>query len=497
MIKKSNILLPILLVVFSFLLRWSLISQGPYHTDCMRLAMTSEQILVQKKLLYLQASGLPLTALLGSVFISILKGFGSNDIVFAVNWMSVFFSSWTVVLFYFFAKKLFDSEKTGFFAAVILSCNPIFLATSVFGNSHQPALFFLLLTFLWLLKAKAQSKATLYFGAGVFFGLMAATRLQDAAIAFPACLYFIFSGRRYQNKQNGAIFLLSGFLTCAVFYLPMLGREKGFSPGYFKDAFSWNILQGVTLDQCVFTANVQHFVSGVTFFGAVITVGGLIFVYTKRKEIFPLFLLWIVPGILCFGTLTFARPRLFLVSVLGCVLLEGWILSYRFKNRYVNFLFLGLFFFVIALSLNSVYPTLALRHAKAFLPDFYRWVNQKTENNALIIERDMSPLVAFYAERENFQLPNASFSIDENQRLAIKEKLDQELRQGRPIYITGTGLAGYDPALKYEEFIRKNYELIFIGHQLIESWQGGTLVSRIGLIPLYKVELKQPGDKND
>ncbi len=498
MTSSKKFFIPVLLFLISFYLRGSLISKGPYHADCLRLAITAEQILTQKKLLFLQASGLPLTALMGAGFVGVFKLFQNKDIVFAVNFMSVLMSSLSVVFFYLFVKVFFD-RKTAALSALLLLVNPIFLATSVYGNSHMPALFFMLPMFLLLKKATQEDKLRSYLLPGIFLGLMGAARLQDAVFAGIPALYFLFCEKKKGEEgsfflsrlKKIGIFLISAISVTVAFYLPGIFLE-GESVGrhWLFKVVEAQVLKGIALKAFVFKANAKHFLDSLTVAGFLLCLIGGVVLKNKNSKRFWFLFLWIFPGLLFFGSLIYTRPRLFLIPVLGCVLLQGIALSSLSKNRYEKILSLGLFFMVISLSLASVLGILNLRNQQAYLPEFYQWVAAKTEPNALIIERDNSLFIKFYAKRECMSLTRDLYVFKNKDRERFKQKLDEELRSGRPVYATGSGLAGYNPSFKNEEYMQREYKLTFVGHYIAENWQPGALVSRIGLIPLYKIELK-------
>ncbi len=177
--KKSNLLIILfLLFISNFILRYFLISKGPYHADCLLLAVNAQKTLASWKIHYLHGPGLPLTCILGSICIGLWQLVGVTDIVFAVNIMSVTLSSLCAPLLYLVIRKIFD-DKAAMAGALALSFNTIFLYLSVFGNSHIPSVFFLLLGLLLLFSYLKSGKISSLWGAGIMIGLMGACRLQD------------------------------------------------------------------------------------------------------------------------------------------------------------------------------------------------------------------------------------------------------------------------------------------------------------------------------
>ncbi len=148
--KIKPYLLPFLIFLFSFILRLSLISKGPYHIDSLNLVMQSQKTLQTHQLQPLFGFGYPLTVILGSLFIKISEIFTFHNPVLAINFMSIVFSSFCPPLLYIITKNLFNS-RTAFFSTTLFSLSPIFLGISIYGKSHSPCLFFLLSAIIYLL----------------------------------------------------------------------------------------------------------------------------------------------------------------------------------------------------------------------------------------------------------------------------------------------------------------------------------------------------------
>jgi hypothetical protein len=499
------------LFVAALIFRVTLISKGPYHVDCLRLAMTAEAILSQGRILYLQASGLPLTAVLGAFFVKIFQNWGLGDSVQAVNFMSVFLSSAGVILFYGFLKTWCD-EKIAFWGALCLAFHPIFWATSVYGNSHCPSVFFLGATLWFWAEARREAKTIWYVLTGVSWGLMAATRVQDAVFLAPpfVCVFFMDmsnswrgSGKDRQRATQNALWMGGmAFSVTLIFYLPMLLNQAGdFGTTAFAHSVEINVLKGMAWHRgYIWQANGRHFLNAFNVAGLGMGLIGAVLLFFRQREKAVFLFLWFVPAFLFFGSLVYTRPRLFIMPNVALVVCQGFFLAHGLaKSPLKRSMYLLVFLGFLGVSVCRVYPVLHTRHTRALLPSFYEWVQQKTEASALVIERDNGLFVEHYAQRETMSLPNNLYALDRVALLAFKQKIDHFLNQGRPVYITGTGLAGYNPEFQYERFIRDHYRLCFVGHQWMESWHQGALVNRIGLMPLYELRIKdrQKGESNE
>ena len=148
--RTKAYLIPLLLFFISFLLRLSLISKGPYHLDSLNLTLLAEKTLETGSLQSQFGPGYPLTVILAALFIFVSRIFSQNDPILAVNFMSVVFSSLCIPVFYAITDKLFG-RLTAFLSAIMFSLSPIFLGVSVFGKSHTPSLFCLLVGLFYLL----------------------------------------------------------------------------------------------------------------------------------------------------------------------------------------------------------------------------------------------------------------------------------------------------------------------------------------------------------
>jgi len=104
--KQKDLCVLLVLFLIAFLFRFFFISQGPHHVDCFLLAQKAQSMVDDQKLYYLQASGLPLVAIFGALFVWISKLFSVTDTVMVVNFMNVVFSTLCVMALYLFVKYL-------------------------------------------------------------------------------------------------------------------------------------------------------------------------------------------------------------------------------------------------------------------------------------------------------------------------------------------------------------------------------------------------------
>ena len=156
----------------------------------------------------------------------------------------------------------------------------------------------------------------------------------------------------------------------------------------------------------------------------------------------------------------------------------------------MKFLTFLLFVCVVVIPFRKVYPIIKFRHDHALLPDFARWIAKNTEADAVIIERDDNRFHEYYGHRKTLTPLVGLYTLDHRALELFGERVDNLLEQDIPVYITGTGLLGYNPSFQFDEFIEDRYELELVGSQRSEDWHFGSLIQLVGPIHLYKIRKK-------
>jgi hypothetical protein len=473
--KNLSWISPAVILLASFLLRISLISKGPYHVDCLNLALKAQETLDTGVLQNLFGSGYPLTVLLGAVFIGMGRLVSVQDPVIMVNFMSVVFSSLAVFLLYYLGKNLFN-VKTGFFSAILYSVTPIFLGISVYGKSHAPNIFFLLLC-LWLLTRFRGHLSFRYLGlAALAFGCAGATRLQDMVLMVPATAYFLATMPQPapQRLRAGlAFFGLAGLLG-AGFHLPYLfGPDAG--PFLAQFGHFWD--QGVTHSfRGVFSPALgiacEYLWMTLSFLGLGLSVFGLLLIGLNDRRACVFLLLWFGVPLLFYGNLWTIAPRFFAFCLVPLFLGQGYLLS-RFFSYKPTFRIPVILFtlFLLFYSVYQVYAILLLRHQRALLPEYVRWVQQTVEEDAVIIVgSDSSLFFKHYGPLKVTGRPIGQFSIPQRKLARFGKKIDSFLKTRTPLYISFNSLHVYDPLNQFSSFMGKNYRLEPVGGHLVEFW---------------------------
>ena len=309
-----------------------MISKGPYNLDCLELAIKAEQTLETFQIQPQYGPGYPLTVLMGAFFVFLSRLFSIQDPVFAVNFLSVVFSSFCILSYYFLAKKLFN-ETTAVFSTVMLIVCPIFLGVSVYGKNHTLSLFFLVQGISWLISFFKTADKKYFWGAALFLGFMGAAREPDLVLMILPISFFLYG---FQNKDDGFSkqfprllgFWLFIFFIVLLFHLPFLGKEVStvgnkvinlWEIGFQKDFLG--------LGSLVLPISIKFLAKTLTSLGLILAGLGLFMLSSKCPRIFGFLLLWVAVPLLFYGNKETLAPR-YLTLILPPLLLgQGYLFN--------------------------------------------------------------------------------------------------------------------------------------------------------------------------
>jgi len=496
-------LIPVLLFLFSFLIRFFLISKGPYHIDCLNLAIVVEKTLESHSLQNLFGSGYPLTVLLGALFTWALRISSVKDPFFAINLMSVVFSSLCIPVFYAIGSKLFD-KLTAFLASLILSLTPIFLGISVFGKSHTPSIFFLLAGIYFLLAFLGSHNKKHLLLSSIAIGLMGAARLQDMILMMiPISFLCLFGISKDPQKPSppsakreilGNILLFWGLAIgiVIIFHLPYLSNEYRLNyinnvfafwhqgvPGNFKGLFSQSLIVSIIFLLITFTET-----------GMILSIIGLLCIYKKSPRLLFFFLLWIGIPLFFYGNLYTTVPRFFALILPPLALAQGYmfakLMKINFKFRMIS---TSVYCTTLYLIFAFIFPLLYVRHTRALLPEYTQWVEKTIEKDAYLIASDDALFYSYFSTVNILYRPAHFRSLEEPGLDAFKQRLDALLNDNIPVYITSVGLYAYDPEMKFSSLIENNYTLKIVGKNIYEDWHRGVLKQKI--LDNYLIRIKK------
>jgi 4-amino-4-deoxy-L-arabinose transferase-like glycosyltransferase len=492
----------IALFLFAFFLRFLLISKGPYHADTLLLAETSSAILRDGRIHYLQASGLPLTALLGTVFILLNALVGLRDNIEAVNVMSVMLSSLSVCFFFLFAQRLFN-KTVAWVSALVLLLHPTFWALSTFGNSHIPAIFFFVLGLNTLVgdHDKQHGRTVL---AGFLFGLAGSARLQTLILGLPAILVLFTAPymtqtqhpgeRRLRSHLKDMLWLLITMLaTALVFYIPKLAAlPAGSVLSALAAFFHSHIMQSYThINSEAGRLGLEALFGPFTIGGVLLAMVGLWKCWQQDKMMTLFLLTWIVVPSLFYCGFIYIVPRFFALPALAMCLLVGLGLDWAIRRHVsARLLALGLLSFSLICTTAQILPVLVFRHQHDLIVNYYQWLETQTEPHAQIMDRDNSLFMTKYAQRQPLSLPPDLVNYQAEALSAFKDDLERKLADGQPVYTTAVGLFGFNPDHRYPEFMDQYFHFELVGTHLFEDWHRGCLRQDIHYLPLFRVYVK-------
>ena len=489
--------IPLVLFLFSFILRFSLISKGPYDIDCLELALQSEEALRTLSLPYLHGAGYPLNVILGAVFIFLGRLFFISDPVICVNFMSVVLSSFCIVFQYLLTKRFFD-ETAAILSAFMLSIAPVFLGLSVYGANQIPFMLFLL-GGLNLLVAYTQNGLKKYlWGSAIVFGLMTACREHDTILMSVALSFLFFFGtdkiKTNSIKERMPLFVsfwLIIIFIAFIFHLPFLMHSHNapfFSQfGKYVSDGLWRNFLGLFSSRLKIAF--MYLVESLTWIGLLIALLGLTSQYQKRRALFFFFVLWIGVSFLFYGNLhTTVTARYFIMILPAFIMAQSYVFSqFMQRNKPLQLLSLLLFLGIFFALFMKMYPLLSLRHERALLPEFARWVKENTEPNAQIIVADERLFIEYYAKRQTFGRPMSIYGSSAAELEEFKIRLDQALAENIPVYITAAGMLAYNKNAHFTNFLREYYRAEFIGENLYEDWHWGATYQQVFPIALTRI----------
>jgi len=477
-----------ILFAFSFLTRFLLISKGPYHLDCLVLAINARETLVTQQLHYQFGFGYPLTVIMGSLFAGLMQLFSVDDPVSSVNLMSVVVSSLTVPLFYLLVRNI-SNNTAALFSALALSLHPIFLTLSVYGNSHVTSLFFLIASLYFLTRPAPHLVLS-----SLLFGCMGAARLQDMVLMLiPVILLLIY---KKESVWTVLKYSITAAVTAALCHVPYFLSNAN---SHYIDQLRSFFQVGVTANHAgLFSPNLCFSLETIFYATAYVNVFialfGVYLLIRNKKYALVLFLTsWLLVPLLFYGNLQTVAPRFFLISLPPLLIGLGYGMNYflDLSSRLFKMALAIVFCFTLLVPLiTSIFPILAFRHSMALLPEWAEFIGDNTEPHALIITGDDQDFITHYGKRTVFYRHKDFFHLDPVEFEKFKQKLTSLLDENVPVYITRDGLYSYDPARKFSSYILENYRLEFQGTRKYEDWHGGELILKVQREALYRIYKK-------
>jgi len=472
-------------------------SKGPVTIDCLNLAIASGDTLETHHLHYLFGSGYPLMVLLGSIFISIGNYLGVTDPILAVNFISVLFSSIAVLAFYLLVLRICDA-LTAIFASFILLFNPIFLDVSTYGINHAPALCFLLLGLLSLLRYQTEGKMPNLLLSALYFGLMGAVRLQDFILTFPAISFLFMLGLKenppWSNGQKFRYFFLSVTtiaLIIVLFHSPYFISDHAHYDTQARHFWDIGLIKNfMGLASPFLISGLRLLLWTFKITGIVCFLIGLFYTAVFNRKLLGFTVLWWIIPLSFYGNLKSLAPRFLSIILPALIIPISIFLAHllKHKKRLWNLLALIIFLIIILRPLEHAKDTFIRRNHYDLLTDFYRWMGTSTEPNATIIASDDALLITYYSRRAILEKPSHTGHLPSQELVVFKKRLDSILDKKNPVYITTLVLHNYDDYLEFWHLMKYHYHLIPVGQRPLELWYQTPYETALRTYGLVKIE---------
>jgi len=490
--------IPTVIFLISFYFHLILMSKGPVTVDCLNLVIQSQSTIETHHLQYLFGSGYPLMVLLGSVFITIGKYLGITDPVTTVNFISVLLGSIAIPVFYLLVQRICNDALTSVLASFILLFNPLFLDACSYGINHAPALCFLLLGLLSLLRFQTSENAAALMISALYFGLMGAVRLQDFILAFPAiACHFILNLQESPNRHNkhkGAYFFL--FITMIsliiiLFHLPYFFCDHTGYAAQAKDFWKIGLSENFRgLFSKPLIRSLSYLTAAFSLVGIVCFGAGLLLMAKFNKKLLAFVMLWGIVPLGFYGDIS--APRFLNILLPAVIIPISVVLAHMLRHKRMLWRLVAMIssLLIILIPLFYTHQTFIRRHHYALIPDYYRWVGQLTAPDATIISSDDSVFITYYSKRNTLLRPVGIRHLSPNELNGFKNKLDTILKNKKPVYITNSAFILYDHYHEFSDLMQKNYHLIQIGKMPLELWYITPFNPQLHMSSLIKVEKK-------
>jgi hypothetical protein len=227
-ISAKRVFTLVILFALAFSVRFAFVSRSTFNHESLDLIVSAQKTSVSGILHYARGVDSPLAVLCTGFFIDLFKSFGIADPSLGANFMSVFFGSVSIILFFLCVEKLLDTKKA-FISALLLSFFGPHIEVSTFANSLILSMCGYLASLLCMLIFKNNNRKSFLYFSAVFLGLSAAARFADLVMILPLAYLFFYSKASFSRRPLlFCRFLLVVLLTAGLYYF-LLFYEKGIS----------------------------------------------------------------------------------------------------------------------------------------------------------------------------------------------------------------------------------------------------------------------------
>ncbi|MFH1125954.1 MAG: glycosyltransferase family 39 protein [Candidatus Altiarchaeota archaeon] len=505
---KTDLYIASGLFLIALLLRLRFLNAGLFYTDSVIAAQAAEATYNNWTLHYMHGVGYPGQVVMIVFFYALFKIIaGASTAEFATLFVSFFFASLTVGLIYLLVKKMGGSTFAAVSVALVLNTLPVYLSTSTFGMSHQPACFFIVLSFYLAMLASEFNDLRLKILASASLGWASAIRLESLMM-FPLVLLFYWKNnpptslttkegylkfRLTQNRdellKDAAYLLAPMLLILLIPYYPLLSKY-GFST--LVGAFEYNRWLGFWVQDL--TETVIGWVGlSMTTLGWIMLFFGLVSLFfRKSKYIFLLVFVWCAYFLVLANTLT-VEDRHTIPALIGFTIAIGFGLDWLYRNIH-PIVGVAVLLILVGWMFLNVQPILEYRSGFCGPKSFAVTLRDTVEQNSVVIVMDEAPHLQYYGGLAVIGHPLDGNMVEINKSMA---EINGYLNNGTAVYLvssafvydTGAGLS-YDQTsgTLYNANTKRIYDSIAFNRNAMSITDKSTGVS-VGLYGIWQVEL--------
>ena len=464
------------LFLLTILVRMIFKNGGVFHWDSLKDVMVIEEMIKTGSMQYSYAYGAPGMVAFVSIFYWMDKVlFGATSAEPAYFFVTFLTTALSVVLIYILTKKITRSQFASITASLFFSFNAIILTVTTYPKTHSIALFFILLSFYFILLYNKTKKSKYIWLSGLLFGLSVSVRIMNALLFIP--LLFLYFNPKIKNRllifkknklklRNFLYLIISAFGIWYILFAKRISEWGGFFQylsrllGEQGSAVRW---QGLFSDSLRYSIS-QIYIS-ISIVGAILFFIGLYYGIIKYRKTLIFLLLWLLPPFLYFANIDQPLSRFFIVFIpaISIIMAMGNLFVYR-KNKMIGIIVAAI---VIISMFYVAYPIIQHRHEYSGTKELALWVAENTEENAVIMTNDLGHFIEYYGKRARIVHPRTGKDEDIQ---VFMQKLTNYSNQGIPIYSTGEGFA-IDPGQKVLAAIQQEYNIEGIGEKEGEIYQ--------------------------
>ncbi|MBI4147707.1 glycosyltransferase family 39 protein [Candidatus Woesearchaeota archaeon] len=416
-----------LLFVLPLLVGAYFLNEGLFHYDAIVLAQAVEQSFETGSVHPAVNGRYGAVVLTAIVYLPFWLAGKNADV--AVRFASVLFYALSIPAAFLFVRKLFGNVRTGVYAALLFASAPVYSSPNTFGKEHGMALFFVFLSFYFLLKG-LQDKVPRYLVYSAVV-LVASHAVREATLYFLPLYGFLAVCLRSRLSVRDRVLAVvipyvAGFMVLYFAYFDAVIAKTLFpaqaGTAYLLPRQELRALALLSLRQS--TPVLLALAGG---FGVVVGVW--------KKSLPTMFMAaWLLSSFAFFANIsTFAARYLdvfvFALCVLAAVALAGIPSKYAWAGHMVVA-------YLCVSSLWMIVPVLSARSDYNGQVRVGEWIAAHTPDNAVIITQDDAPFVSYYGKRKVLGPPRGELS----KSVEFVRLVSALIVNKTPVFLTVSGL---------------------------------------------------------